>query len=101
MHIGRDAENSRLVARGRVDTESALAAGHHQTHVRLGLAVGAYRLEHDLANPVQAAGQLEGKRFRPGREPRQMIVEPEYVAAENADALEDTIAIQQAMIGDR
>src|SRR4030095_8424538 len=44
--------------------------------------------------------QLEGDGLGRGREARQVVVEAEHATPDRADALEDPVAVEQAVVGD-
>ena len=61
----------------------------------------AHGLAHDAADRVEPAWQLEREGARRGREAREVQLEPEDAAPEDADPLEDAVAVEQPVVADR
>ena len=100
-HATGNAEQARPRAGGGIHTERTLTAGRDQPRVGLAVAVGAQRRQHDLARGLRAPGQRQADLPGGGGEAREVPVELEHAAVIHADALEDAVAVEEPVVGDR
>jgi hypothetical protein len=98
---GRDHEDGRPVALARIQAQVSGAAGHHQTDVGVAQPVDAQRLLHHLHHLRLAHRNLEHDRVGGLVEPLHVLAQLEDQPVVGADALEDAVAVEQAVVEHR
>src|SRR5262249_51217008 len=99
--VGDDDEGSTLLALPHVEAEVADAARDHEADVGVLEPVGAHGLEEGLLDLLERQGQ--GQEDGLGRllEALEVLVEAEDASVVGADALEDAVAVEDAVVEDR
>ena len=82
----------------RRDAECARAARDDEAQVAVVQPGALRRLAAERRDLRALGGQLEHDRARRGREPVEVLVEQERPPAVDADALEDAVAVEQAVV---
>src|SRR5262249_19677288 len=83
-----------------VEAERTFAARHDEADVAVDLAIGAYGLDDGRRERAPVHRQREPERVRRRLETREVGVEAEDPAVVDADPLEDTVAVEQAVVED-
>src|SRR5262245_21543257 len=89
-----------MPAAAGIDSEIAGSARHDEPDVAVLDVVAAARLDDDVADLGLRVRNVEPDRLRRVEEPLDVAFELEYAPVVGADALEDAVAVEKAVVED-